>query len=647
MKNRHVLIILLLSFNFFLSFAQFENFNIGIYTSDFDNNTYYGQPNDTDPLIGNDIKYLTSIKDKNFNLVLILSHLFYTNGINTPQYVNSSPSKSFLDRCNDLQLKVLLQCPDVSHKSYNSVNSLASINYYGNHPALWGIHISDEPNINYFSDIKKYTTDVKNYNSKIVPFTNLFPNYATRDQLFKDGNNSYPTYFEFSENYVQRFINEAQPTLLSFDHYPINDVPSSDNRYFQDLDIFSKKSVENNIPFYLVIQVGKGKIWCGSYGNTVNKTLTLPEFYYQIFSGLSYGTKGILYFIRDSYVHIDFPDTYDCDYNLWDSKVNEDIKINLSALHKKIIDNSKVLMSLTLKSIYHYSDNPQYSVKSTLNPNMNELIPESSLWYNFSNDSIAQTFFNTNAPFTVINGNLNTIAISFLKNPSNQKLFWIFNKDIGSSIDLTINMKNSVVLHDVLNNLFSTNSQFQTIHLDAGEAKLFQIVDTFLGTNNLSSIVFNGMNNDFFSGIISLNSVSFENSSKVLLRANQIFIREMTNIKEGSNVNIKAIENFYNNPNFVKDNIEQKIRTNKIDNNYNGLTIFPNPSNGIVFIETMNNDNFLKKIIVYNSKGSIVFSRDIIINNKTLFDLTKLPKGVYFVNIISKETNSTHKLILR
>lgn len=83
MKNRHVLFILLLSFNFFLSFAQFENFNIGIYTSDFDNNTYYGQPNDTDPLIGNDIKYLTSIKDKNFNLVLILSHLFYTNGINT------------------------------------------------------------------------------------------------------------------------------------------------------------------------------------------------------------------------------------------------------------------------------------------------------------------------------------------------------------------------------------------------------------------------------------------------------------------------------------------------------------------------------------------------------------------------------------
>ena len=78
-----------------------------------------------------------------------------------------------------------------------------------------------------------------------------------------------------------------------------------------------------------------------------------------------------------------------------------------------------------------------------------------------------------------------------------------------------------------------------------------------------------------------------------------------------------------------------------------GLFIYPNPSNGNVTVST---DSKLSKAInlnVYNNSGQVVYTetvKDLYVNSHTV-NLSVLPAGVYYINIISPEINKTVKLI--
>jgi len=76
--------------------------------------------------------------------------------------------------------------------------------------------------------------------------------------------------------------------------------------------------------------------------------------------------------------------------------------------------------------------------------------------------------------------------------------------------------------------------------------------------------------------------------------------------------------------------IEATLKENKI--------IYPNPTNGIVKIEIEN----LRKTEVFNAAGTIIQEQ----KDKSLIDLRKHSKGIYFIRIITDKEIRIEKIIL-
>ena len=95
--------------------------------------------------------------------------------------------------------------------------------------------------------------------------------------------------------------------------------------------------------------------------------------------------------------------------------------------------------------------------------------------------------------------------------------------------------------------------------------------------------------------------------------------------------------------NASKFNLGSKVNlNNERFSDLEKLTLYPNPSTGILKIKT---DNPVK-ISIVDLLGKIVFLQENISNNSNI-DLTYLQKGIYLVKIVSEKSTSTQKLILK
>ena len=74
--------------------------------------------------------------------------------------------------------------------------------------------------------------------------------------------------------------------------------------------------------------------------------------------------------------------------------------------------------------------------------------------------------------------------------------------------------------------------------------------------------------------------------------------------------------------------------------NANDIKIYPNPSNGLFNIEILNSDYDSYTIRIFDVLGSLIFNTQMSGsgNVKQQIDLTKYPKGMYFVSIESENT---------
>jgi hypothetical protein len=72
------------------------------------------------------------------------------------------------------------------------------------------------------------------------------------------------------------------------------------------------------------------------------------------------------------------------------------------------------------------------------------------------------------------------------------------------------------------------------------------------------------------------------------------------------------------------------------------LTIYPNPANGIVTIESSEE---LQQVTCFNSLGEVLFKAD---NNssKNQFDLRTIPSGIYLIQVKTKSGSTVKKIIL-
>ncbi len=72
--------------------------------------------------------------------------------------------------------------------------------------------------------------------------------------------------------------------------------------------------------------------------------------------------------------------------------------------------------------------------------------------------------------------------------------------------------------------------------------------------------------------------------------------------------------------------------------------ISPNPTNGLLYIKFESEFEAKRKIQVYNQIGEGIINTTA--ESNTILDLSKYPKGIYYVKVISKESTFTKKVIL-
>ncbi len=145
-------------------------------------------------------------------------------------------------------------------------------------PAIWGYMLRDEPNTADFAALRADVDALRAARPGRLAYINLFPNYATPEQL---GAADY-------DDHVRRFMAEVDVDVLSMDHYPAM-RPDADGRqgYCDNLETLRRHADAAGIPFW-------------NFFNTMpfgpHYDPTEAQLRWQVYTSLAYGAKGVLYF---------------------------------------------------------------------------------------------------------------------------------------------------------------------------------------------------------------------------------------------------------------------------------------------------------------------------------------------------------------
>ncbi len=173
-----------------------------------------------------------------------------------------------LKTASKTNVKLIIWCPDILDEE--------TIRQFNRHKSFGGYSLHDEPGVNAFEELSIKIKHLESLDKKHYIWTNLFPIHASKQQLQSD---SY-------EHYVKDYIEKVNPPFVSFDCYGILKSGLRTN-YFQNLEIVSNLSRENNIPFWAYVLTSQ----FGSYERPTKGTLS-----FQAYNNLAYGAQGIEYF---------------------------------------------------------------------------------------------------------------------------------------------------------------------------------------------------------------------------------------------------------------------------------------------------------------------------------------------------------------
>jgi hypothetical protein len=204
------------------------------------------------------------IVDAGFNTVMA------GNGIEGPEL-----SHKMLDLCAKLGLKAFVLDNRLYGGKVQDVGGV--VKEYSSSPALAGYMVKDEPNSGEFKGLAATVAALKKEDGKHLAFINLFPTYASPQQL---GSPSY-------EEHVKSYLDAVRPQLLCYDHYPFLTQGLRPD-VFQNLDIARRQAQKAGVPFWTFVQSEGIE---GAY-----RSPSPSEMRWQVFQSLAFGAKGILYF---------------------------------------------------------------------------------------------------------------------------------------------------------------------------------------------------------------------------------------------------------------------------------------------------------------------------------------------------------------
>jgi hypothetical protein len=158
-----------------------------------------------------------------------------------------------------------------------NVESLLADPRVKDHPAVFGFHLRDEPQAQWFEGLEKVASVIREKAPGKWAYINLFPNYAEPWQL---GTKSY-------EAYLEKFVATCKPAILSYDHYALREDGSLGGEYFKNLEQMRGASVKHRIPFWSIVL---------AVAHFSNRQVRAEDFRFQAYTTLAYGGRGIAYF---------------------------------------------------------------------------------------------------------------------------------------------------------------------------------------------------------------------------------------------------------------------------------------------------------------------------------------------------------------
>lgn len=195
-------------------------------------------------------------------------------GVNSVAFV--PPAK--LDACANFGLRAIVFDERVSGARWDvpfdadaSARGLeALVREVGNHPAVWGYHLKDEPGAREYPALAKAAAAVKRLAPGKWPYINLLPG---------DGA-SY-------DKYVEDFLAICEPPILSYDRYVTTEDGGFSTAFWTNLEQIRNPAIRRGIPFHNIVLTAAH--W--HYREVTEADLRL-----QTFGSLAYGARGLGYY---------------------------------------------------------------------------------------------------------------------------------------------------------------------------------------------------------------------------------------------------------------------------------------------------------------------------------------------------------------
>lgn len=244
-----------------------------------------------------------------------------------------------LDLCQATGMKGLVVDPRIrlNDRKDDWTSDLDGVlNDYSGHPALWGYFITDEPNADSFNDIAETSDYLSNKDPNHTPYVNLFPTYASKEQLGAE------TY----EHHVDEFCRLVKPKMISYDHYALMADGTTRPDYFTNLAIIRKQAIKHRTPFtYILLSVPHGP-YADPNGAQIR---------WQVSTALAYGAKGLMYF---TYMTPDDPQ-----WNYHDAIIDANGKPTekyeiAKKVNGEVLKLGPTLMRLRSTAVYHTGQLP-------------------------------------------------------------------------------------------------------------------------------------------------------------------------------------------------------------------------------------------------------------------------------------------------
>jgi hypothetical protein len=189
-----------------------------------------------------------------------------------------------LDACEAAGLKAIVSDPRVGGYDWTKVNpaqarsNLTSlIAAVGDHPAVFGYYLRDEPSTAMFPGLATVASLVREMAPGKWPYINLFPDYAYNGQL---GATNYA-------DYLERFVSLCHPTIISYDNYSLMDDGSLRDNYWSNLESVRATTLKHGLEFWNIVL---------SVAHFNYREPTAADFRFQAYTTLAYGGRGLSYF---------------------------------------------------------------------------------------------------------------------------------------------------------------------------------------------------------------------------------------------------------------------------------------------------------------------------------------------------------------